>query len=672
MKKRLLSLLLAVCTVLSLVTAPAAAAGTAKYSDVTDSATSTTAESLRLMGVMDGYTDGTFRPQAQLNRAQFCKMATYAMNRQGQLGLYRTVTVFPDVKPSYWASAYINLCARTSVNGGNTAGAEGEGSGVAQAVIAGFPDGRFHPERPVTMGQAVTILLRILGYQDSQIGGVWPDSFLATAKQAGLLKGLTTVGNAPLTRGQAAKLFVNLLEAKTPGGTTLYTLSEETELSTVDGGAGVMKTLDGKTYSMANPVSETTLTGMKGRVVLSGDIALTFLPVFGNNTGSAAGAIVVYEDGSSAGFESLAGNSGYRIYKNGTPATTSDLRKYDVATYYPATNSIIVTDSRVTAYYESCEPNPNAPTKIQVFGGTEFYVLPTAADSMRELRPGDMIVLLLTADGRVASAVKSESGAPRGNAIGLVTPEGNVELLCGNTTISLNVKAEEAMFGKVVRVSATSKDKVDLSEARGGKIGTLNIADKTLGRIKLADGVVIFEEGRQVSLNHLNRSEIPADQIRFARTNWANEVDLVVIDRTTDERYGRVFWDVERIPAVEEGSEDELIEKIGVEYDNGQRTEAFKMKYNVASGDFVAYKLNRGGTGFSQMIKLAQLKSISWNSWIGNDTVNAGGRNYEVPANVQCYNAGSKEWITLEQAKAYADTANLYVKDGVVRIVEVK
>ena len=59
-------------------------------------------ESLRLLGVLDGYSDGTFRPGTVLTRAQFCKMAVYAMNGSDELGRYRTVTVFPDVKPSHW------------------------------------------------------------------------------------------------------------------------------------------------------------------------------------------------------------------------------------------------------------------------------------------------------------------------------------------------------------------------------------------------------------------------------------------------------------------------------------------------------------------------------------------------------------------------------------------
>ena len=110
------------------------------------------------------------------------------------------VTVFPDVKPSHWAASYINMAAK------------------GKTIISGYPDGKFHPERPVTVGQAVTILLRMLGYKDENVGGVWPDSYMAVGATIGLTDGVGTNGNAPLTRGQAAKLFLNLLRAEKQDG----------------------------------------------------------------------------------------------------------------------------------------------------------------------------------------------------------------------------------------------------------------------------------------------------------------------------------------------------------------------------------------------------------------------------------------------------------------------
>ena len=144
MKKRILTWLLAVGMLASLLTVPAGAANATRFSDVADNYTATAIETLRLMGVLDGYSDGTFRPNAALTRAQFCKMAVYAMDGSSELGRYSTVTIFPDVKPSFWASSYINMAAK-------------------KGIIAGFADGKFKPNQTVTAGQAVTILRRGLG-----------------------------------------------------------------------------------------------------------------------------------------------------------------------------------------------------------------------------------------------------------------------------------------------------------------------------------------------------------------------------------------------------------------------------------------------------------------------------------------------------------------------------
>ena len=135
MKKRIFSLILAVCLTASLLAVPAGAAGTAPFSDVTDSEMAADVECLRLLGVLDGYADGSFRPDATLTRAQFCKMAVYALNAQKELGKYRSVTVFPDVKPSHWAASYINLASK------------------GKGVILGFADGKFHPEATVPAGK---------------------------------------------------------------------------------------------------------------------------------------------------------------------------------------------------------------------------------------------------------------------------------------------------------------------------------------------------------------------------------------------------------------------------------------------------------------------------------------------------------------------------------------
>ena len=93
---------------------------------------------------------------------------------------------------------------------------------------------------------------------------------------------------------------------------------------------------------------------------------------------------------------------------------------------------------------------------------------------------------------------------------------------------------------------------------------------------------------------------------------------------------------------------------------------------SVSTGDFVAVEINRAGTMFTRFDTMSKLSNVSSGAWIGKTAVNFGSRTYEVPSNVQCYNDDTGKWMTLDDAKAYGGTMNLYVYDGVIRIVEVK
>ena len=648
MKKRILTWLLAISMLGSLLTVPAGAAAVTKFSDVSDSYTATAVETLRLMGVLDGYGDGTFRPDTVLNRAQFCKMAVYAMDGSGELGRYSTVTIFPDVKPSHWASAYINMAAR-------------------KGIISGFADGKFKPGQTVTAGQAVTILMRGLGYKDEDMGGVWPQSYMAEAQTNGLLKstGITSA-YAGLTRAQAAKLFLNLFEAKHGKGEALfsYKVGEEVYLTAVDGGKGTM-TAGGKTYTMAHPVTSTSLIGSKGKAVLNsaGEI-LTFLPITGSN-GVSNAAVIIGSNGSVAGLDSLAGSTSYNIYKNGSPATAADLKRYDVATYASATNSIIVSDTRVSVYYEDCKPSPSSPATITVLGGKELNVLPTAVDSLSKLKPGKQIVLLLTADGQVAGAEDANNTGARGNAMAVVSEKGDVQLVCGGALLIIGTASEYA--GQVVSVYA-DKSGLKLNKISGGVGGDLLPKEGTLGGRKLADNVMLFDGGRQIALSELSQTGVNSGRVSYARTNWAGQVDLVVLNNglEADMIFGRAVVRSEHNAETGKESRQISIETAGKTYG------PISSGNNVSTGDFVAVELNRAGTMFTSFAAMSKLSNVSSSAWIGKTAVNFGSRTYEVPSNVQCYNDDTGKWMTLDDAKAYGGTMNLYVYDGVVRIVEIK
>ena len=452
-----------------------------------------------------------------------------------------------------------------------------------------------------------------------------------------------------------------------------YTLGEdEVYLTNLDAGKGTITVSgNGKPYTMAHPVTSTSLIGSKGKVVLNGDgEILTFLPVTGGS-GISNAAVIIGANGSALGLDSLTGGSGYTIYKNGSPASAADLKKYDVATYSAATNSVVVCDTKVSVYYEDCTPSPSNPTTITVLGGTELNVLPTAVDSLSQFKPGQQMTLLLTADGQVAGAVAPNTSGTRSNALAVVDGSGGMQLICGSTLVKINGSGSgyENSVVSVTSIKSGGKAALSLRAVSGKVSGDLDVQAGTLGGKKLAANAMIFDGGKQVALAELSKSGVRASQISYARTNWAGEVDLIVLNnsQSDNEIYGRA------IIGTDKDEDGEEFRTITIVYGNDKKTEAIKSGNNVSTGTFVAVKLNKAGTMFTSFDTMSKLSNISSGAWIGKTAVNYGGRTYEVPSDVQCYNADTGKWMEdLDAAKNYGGTMNLYAYNGVIRIVEVK
>jgi len=90
------------------------------------------------LGVIRGYTDGSFRPNREITRAEFVTMAVNCDTiEEGEI-------FFSDVSPNSWAAPYIATAS-------------------AKGWISGFQDGSFHPDDKITRAQAVTIINKMLG-----------------------------------------------------------------------------------------------------------------------------------------------------------------------------------------------------------------------------------------------------------------------------------------------------------------------------------------------------------------------------------------------------------------------------------------------------------------------------------------------------------------------------
>ncbi len=95
---------------------------TNNYPDVSEDAWYNNAVStLTNAGILDGYEDGTFKPDGNITRAEF---ATIAVRFFG--GTYEGEDIFPDID-GHWAAEYINEAANAG-------------------IVDGYPDGTFQPQ----------------------------------------------------------------------------------------------------------------------------------------------------------------------------------------------------------------------------------------------------------------------------------------------------------------------------------------------------------------------------------------------------------------------------------------------------------------------------------------------------------------------------------------------
>lgn len=186
------------------------APASAVFTDISDSRVSQTAAVLDALGIMQGVGGGSFAPGKALTRAQFCKLAVTAMGVT-DVSPYASYTIFPDVKHSHWAAPYINAAVRHPEL-------------KEKSIIRGYADGSFGPNKIVSYGEVCTMLLRMLGYKEEDVGPFWPADYIAQAQAIGLTDGVTIAdARAAVKRGDAAVLLLNALNTDKKGeeGSTL-------------------------------------------------------------------------------------------------------------------------------------------------------------------------------------------------------------------------------------------------------------------------------------------------------------------------------------------------------------------------------------------------------------------------------------------------------------------
>ncbi len=150
------------------------------------------------LGIISGMSDTSFAPNEYLTRAQFAKMAVCIMGKTKEAVI--TTDAFSDVKSTDWYSGYVNVVAQ-------------------EGVITGYPDGSFGANDALTYAQAITVIVRLLGYNAEDVGHKWPQGYIDKATLLNLLENIDFDRNGSITRSDAAiiiyrALFTDMKESK--------------------------------------------------------------------------------------------------------------------------------------------------------------------------------------------------------------------------------------------------------------------------------------------------------------------------------------------------------------------------------------------------------------------------------------------------------------------------
>ena len=146
---------------------------------------------MKSLGIMVGYTDGKLHLENNITRAEFVTMIVRTLGYDYLIG--STQNKFTDVPETHWAKDYIAIAH-------------------ALGLVDGVGNNKFNPDANVTIVEAETVLLRVLGYGELAAKIGWPNGYTIYASQVGMTENIDIWNNTPATRGHLAQLIANTLD----------------------------------------------------------------------------------------------------------------------------------------------------------------------------------------------------------------------------------------------------------------------------------------------------------------------------------------------------------------------------------------------------------------------------------------------------------------------------
>ena len=473
MKKRILALLLAVCVACSMLILPASASGS-----------NTAVQTAVTLGGLTS--DQTANLAAPLTRGALTKlMVAFSAYRESAKTQGSTGTLFSDVGSGSAYAPYVRIA-------------------VQQGWISGYTDGSFRPDNAVTLEEACTAVLKLLGYDVTTLSGTFPAAQLNKANELGLRDNLTKTQGEGMTLEDGAVLLYNALTATTAEG-KVYASSLG---FTVNNGV-----VD---------VSSILLSNVKGPFVAGLGTQLPFAPT--------------------------------AVYRNDTVTTDATLNAYDVYYYNETAQTVWIYTRKAAGRITAVSPSANAPTSVTV-AGTEYTIASSSvAAQLSALNGGgvgQVVTLLLGMNDEAVSVLTGDAanevfyGVVQTTSRSLVENSGpdvqqTVAVACTDgVTRSVNVdKQFNYPAGKLVAITVDENGENIQSLETKSTSGTVNAEGTALGNTALASNVEILDTTSEglagaVRPSRLSGVTLSGTDVKYYTTNEKGEIDRLILSDVT-------------------------------------------------------------------------------------------------------------------------------------------
>ena len=473
MKKRILALLLAVCVACSMLILPASASGS-----------NTAVQTAVTLGGLTS--DQTANLAAPLTRGALTKlMVAFSAYRESAKTQGSTGTLFSDVSSGSAYAPYVRIA-------------------VQQGWISGYTDGSFRPDNAVTLEEACTAVLKLLGYDVTTLSGTFPAAQLNKANELGLRDNLTKNQGEGMTLEDGAVLLYNALTATTAEG-KVYASSLG---FTVNNGV-----VD---------VSSILLSNVKGPFVAGLGTQLPFAPT--------------------------------AVYRNDTVTTDATLNAYDVYYYNETARTVWIYTRKAAGRITAVAPSANAPTSVTV-AGTEYTIASSSvAAQLSALNGGgvgQVVTLLLGMNDEAVSVLTGDAanevfyGVVQTTSRSLVENSGpdvqqTVAVACTDgVTRSVNVdKQFNYPAGKLVAITVDENGESIQSLETKSTSGTVNAEGTALGNTALASNVEILDTTSEglagaVRPSRLSGVTLSGTDVKYYTTNEKGEIDRLILSDVT-------------------------------------------------------------------------------------------------------------------------------------------